>query len=257
MSELMVRRVEGVQMADPPRLRSNSGSLEAILLASSRSVEPPPFAEEEIWRRLQTLSTIGVAAGTAAVLTHRVASASSTLISKTFWLSALKWGAVVAVGAPAVGVAVHQGLVMLKPAVSAPAGEKSLRRTPPPALDVVPQAALEDRSAPDAVDLAASRSVRATSKPAMNTSSLTVESDMLAAARAKLAGGDPRGALAEITRLGSQFPRGRLLQEREVVAIDSLEALGDNEGARARSTAFLRLFPGSPYAAHLRRILEP
>src|SRR5260370_22877220 len=132
MSELMVRRVEGVQMADPPRLRSNSGSLEAILLASSRSVEPPPFAEEEIWRRLQTLSTIGVAAGTAAVLTHRVASASGTLMSKTFWLSALKWGAVVAVGAPAVGVAVHQGLVSWKPAVRAAAVGKPPRPTPPP-----------------------------------------------------------------------------------------------------------------------------
>ncbi len=91
----------------------------------------------------------------------------------------------------------------------------------------------------------------------MNTSALTVEGDMLAAARARLAGGDPRGALAEIARLSSQVPHGRLLQEREVVAIDSLEALGDNEGARARSTAFLRQFPASPYAAHMRRILEP
>jgi outer membrane protein assembly factor BamD (BamD/ComL family) len=91
----------------------------------------------------------------------------------------------------------------------------------------------------------------------MGTSALTVESDMLAAARARLAAGDPRGALTEIARLGSQFPHGRLLQEREVVAIDSLEALGDNEMARARSTAFLKQFPVSPYAAHLRRILEP
>ena len=80
---------------------------------------------------------------------------------------------------------------------------------------------------------------------------------MLAAARAKLAEGDPRGALAEIARLSSQFPRGGLLEEREVVAIDSLGAMGDNEGARARSAAFVRQFPASPYAAHLRRILEP
>jgi hypothetical protein len=247
-----------VQMADPPRLRSNSGSLEAILLASSRSVEPPPFAEEEVWRRLQTLSTIGVAAGTAAVLTHRVASASGTLVSKTVWLSALKWGAVVAVGAPAVGVAVHQGLATWKPAVAAAPAARSLRGSPPPALDVVPQAALADRSALDTLDpAAASRSVRGASKLAMGTSALTVESDMLAAARGKLATGDPRSALAEIARLSSQFPHGRLLQEREVVAIDSLEVLGDNEMARARSTAFLKQFPGSPYVAHLRRILEP
>jgi len=204
------RSGEGVPMADPPRLRSNSGSREAILLASSRSVDPPPFAEEEIWRRLQ-FSTLGVAAGTAAVLTHRAASASGTLIRKAFSLTALKWGAVVAVVAAALGVAVP----------------------------------------------AASRSVRGSSRSSASTSALTVESDMLAAARAKLAEGDPRGALAEIARLSSQFPRGGLLEEREVVAIDSLGAMGDNEGARVRSAAFVRQFPASPYAAHLRRILEP
>jgi len=242
-------------MGDPPRLRSNSGSLEAILLASSRSVEPPPFAEEEIWRRLQALSTIGVAAGTAAILTHRVASAGSSLVSKVFSLTALKWAAVVAVGAPAVGVAVHQGLANWKPTVSAVAGGRPLRSSPPPALDVVPRAAFADRSDPDAIDpAAASRSAR---RHSGSPSALTIEGDMLAAARAKLAAGDPRACLAEIARLSSEFPHGRLLQEREVIAIDSLGSLGDNEGARARAAAFLRQFPASPYAAHLRRILEP
>jgi hypothetical protein len=42
---------------DPSRLRYRSGSLEAVLLESSASLEPPPSAEDEIWLRLKAGAT--------------------------------------------------------------------------------------------------------------------------------------------------------------------------------------------------------
>ena len=53
-----------------------------------------------------------------------------------------------------------------------------------------------------------------------------------------------------------EFPHGRLVQEREVLAIDCLAALGEGEAARARAAAFLARFPVSPYAAHVRPFAE-
>jgi outer membrane protein assembly factor BamD (BamD/ComL family) len=49
----------------------------------------------------------------------------------------------------------------------------------------------------------------------------------------------------------AQFPDGSLSQEREVVAIQALLALGRPEDARARAARFAQRWPGS---AHLRRI---
>jgi hypothetical protein len=82
---------------------------------------------------------------------------------------------------------------------------------------------------------------------------LQAESSLLAAARARLASGDPKGALEEVAQLAAKFPRGSLTQERELVAIESLEALGPREPLRSRAQAFLDRFPRSPY---IRRLLE-
>jgi hypothetical protein len=79
---------------------------------------------------------------------------------------------------------------------------------------------------------------------------------LLRAAQERYAGGDPRGALDDVGRLSAQFPLGWLVQEREVLAMDCLAALGDRVGARARAQTFLDRFPQSPYLAHVRQFVE-
>jgi hypothetical protein len=82
---------------------------------------------------------------------------------------------------------------------------------------------------------------------------LALESRMLTDARAQLRSGDPRGAMATLDKLQSRSPRGILAQEREVLTIQVLAALGDTAGAGRRAKAFLDTYPNSPHAPQLRR----
>jgi len=251
-------------MADPPRLSSNAGSLEALLLRSSRSGEPPATAEEDVWRRIQVATAAGAAAG-ATGLAVQTAATGSKLVKGALWLSVLKWTAVVAVGVPAAGMAAHwavrgdaRSTAITKAAVAprplvvtplAPAAAADSAEAPAPAPAFVPEPARP----------AAQPRGRVTTGATMPTdapSALRKESLSLGAARAKFAAGDPHGALDEVARLGVAFPHGRLVQEREILAMDCLAALGDGEGARARARAFLDRFPESPYIAHVRQLVE-
>jgi outer membrane protein assembly factor BamD (BamD/ComL family) len=76
---------------------------------------------------------------------------------------------------------------------------------------------------------------------------------MLTDARAQLRGGDPHAAMATLERLQARFPKGVLLQEREVLTIQVLSALGDNAAASRKARAFLEAYPNSPHAPQLRR----
>jgi hypothetical protein len=75
-------------MMDPPRLRSETGSVEALLLRSARNVEPPPHAEDEVRRRLDVVLTVGVGLAGA---TGIAAETARQLIGKASWVLLLKW----------------------------------------------------------------------------------------------------------------------------------------------------------------------
>ncbi len=242
-------------MGDPPRLRSEAG-LEGLLLRSSRTNTPTPDTEEEVWRRLQIATAAGAA--TAAGIG---ASAGSKVAAKTIWVTVLKWTAVVAVGVPVAGVATHWAIhrrEVLAPNVTAPGAlpgpeprvEPTGAAAPAPTVSLAASAVPEETAAPLRVHAPAPSGTRDVS------SALRKESLALGTARAKLAAGDARAALDDVARLAAEFPHGRLLQEREVLAIDCLEALGDRDGARSRARAFLDRFPQSPYAAHVRPLAE-
>jgi hypothetical protein len=237
-------------MGDPRRLRSESGSLGARLLRSAPRLEPPPRAQEEVWRRLQgaTLGAAGTALG--AALATRTAAAGSNIAGKTFWLAVLKWGAVVAIAAPTVGVAAHFARRPEAQGSEGPFATKSMVAVArAPATPRRPASAAEPAMKEAPPPAPASRPSQA--------SALRAETLLLGAARAKLAAGDNRGALDDVARLEAQFPRGALVQEREVVAIRALAALGNRPGLTARASTFLQRFPDGPYSAHVRQILEP
>jgi len=230
-----------------------------LLLRSAPSFEPPPFAEEEVWRKLRPLTAIGAAAAATTMGTH--AAAGSKLVGKAFWLAVLKWGAVVAVAGPTVAGttrwALHRRDVSSYQSAQRTTGAVA---TPPPVDNALPAATLATLPGDDdALKPGWSRgggpvhAAHGLEAP----SALRAESNLLAIARAKLASGDAQGALDDIGRLTSRFPRGKLTQEREVVAIDSLAALGNHQAARSRGLAFLERFPDGPYSAHVRQVVEP
>jgi hypothetical protein len=253
-------------MGDPPRLKSDSGSLEALLLRSSRSFEPPPLAQEEVWRRVQLLTAAGAAVGATglAAQTALVGSAGSR-IAGTLWPSVLKWTAVIAVGLPVAGGAatlVKAAAVHHEVRSAAPVARTDIASTPQPAPMSGASLGLgspAESTPPVAVDPGASRHVALPQRAHSGQdtpSALRKESLSLGEARAKFAAGDARAALDQVGRLSVEFPHGKLAQEREALAMDCLAALGDGEGARARALAFLARFPESPYLARVRQLAE-
>jgi outer membrane protein assembly factor BamD (BamD/ComL family) len=77
---------------------------------------------------------------------------------------------------------------------------------------------------------------------------------MLTEARAELHAGDPRAALQTLERLRARSPKGVLAQEREVLTIQVLSALGDNAAAKRKAKEFLDAHPESPHTSQLRRL---
>ena len=75
-------------------------------------------------------------------------------------------------------------------------------------------------------------------------------------ARDALRAGDPGGALAMLEAARARFPRGVLLQERQVLTIEALAASGDRARASRQARGFLRQFPASPLASRVRPFVE-
>lgn len=78
---------------------------------------------------------------------------------------------------------------------------------------------------------------------------LTRERELLDVARAALGHGDPAGAIAAARRHEESFPRGLLVEEREVVWIQALARSGQSEAAKRKASNFR--------AAHRNSVLLP
>jgi hypothetical protein len=190
------------------------------------------------------------------------------VVGKAIWLSVLKWGAIVAIGVPVIGVTTR---VMMRgtradvqtapsspatPAKARAAGGRSPRDSSPLMQAPADQPGI-DPAKPISVHRAGASARHAESSTVDAPSALRTESLLLGVAQGKRAAGDCRGALDDVARLGVQFPHGRLVQEREVMAIDCLAAMGNRSDMRTRALAFFERFADSPYSAHLRQLLEP
>jgi hypothetical protein len=76
------------------------------------------------------------------------------------------------------------------------------------------------------------------------------EAELLEQARAALRA-DPARALQRANEHAARFPRGVLVQEREVLAIQALRKLGRSAEADRRAEAFAKAFPGSAFQRKL------
>jgi hypothetical protein len=151
-------------------------------------------------------------------------------------------------------------------ATSAPVGASTspLAEQPSARLDeVAPPAPPIGSTAPPPVT-ATARAPRGPAEASPTTSSSTTssidalreESALVASARAAVRRGDGAAALALLETARVRHPKGVLLQEREVLAIEALAQTNDAAGASRRASAFLRAFPTSPHASHVRTFVR-
>jgi hypothetical protein len=237
-------------MGDPERLlgpTSGSDELERELLGSLRDVSPPPGAKGRAWEgvAVQVAAVTAASAGAAAA-----EAATSAATAKTTALG---------VAAKALTAKVVIGVALGGSTLAAGGYWATHRRAETPAVSVasdrpIPQPIAEPPAAIAAPDplAAPDRPSRPIDEPKQR-SLLAIESRMLTDARAELRGGDPRAAMATLDRMQARFPKGVLMQEREVLTIQVLAALGDGAAASRKAREFLKAYPSSPHAPQLRR----
>ena len=122
------------------------------------------------------------------------------------------------------------------PAVTSPQDELVVPSAQAPSARVAPQDSAEPVGRD--VDLAAERAV-------------------LEEARAAVAGGQSAAAFAALQRHARSFPRGRLVEEREGLWIQTLLASGRSSEARERVARFRRSFPRSMLLPGFDAALDP
>ncbi|MFY0534707.1 hypothetical protein [Nannocystis pusilla] len=83
---------------------------------------------------------------------------------------------------------------------------------------------------------------------------LAAEMELLRRARATLDGGDAGAALQDLAAHERAFAAGQMLQDRLLLRMEALCALGKGRQARAEAAVFLRTYPGSTHTARVQTI---
>jgi hypothetical protein len=145
-------------------------------------------------------------------------------------------------------------LLSASPSSPSPPAPAAIRdRSPAAPPPVAPTPAQTPSSAPQpvesapsvAVEPAPAKLVERPTPPAQLS-----EAELLEQARAALKSA-PGRALQRANEHAARFPRGVLVQEREVLAIQALRRLGRDAEADRRTEAFAKAFPGSAFARKL------
>jgi hypothetical protein len=238
--------------ADPKRwLEGDGPAIERELLASVSDVRPPANAKDQTWHGIAA----SIAAGTVAV-SIAPAAAAATKVGSTVVASTLLTKAVWTVAAGSIAVSGYFAAREAWPKAPEPEPraqtvEVAAPVEPPKSIAapeaVAPEAAPKEASEPEA---------RRTAPRLKRRDPLTEESALLTRARAALRTGDTAGAERMLQRMGAEFPRGVLEQERQVLSIEVLAARGDTAAAKARARAFTQAHPTSPHTARLRSLLD-
>ncbi|AGP35604.1 hypothetical protein [Sorangium cellulosum] len=243
-------------MSDPKRWKQEGGGAplgaRELLLAGSR---PRPMTSAELARTAARVAPLATSAGAGATV--------------PMWIK----GIFLAVGLGAGGAGLYAALDDGRSAAGsvAPLTDLPLEQlfssargglpaaAPPPAPEPAPAPAAEPAPAPVARREAPRNARPAAPAPdaiaAVDNDDLVRESNLVDQSRAALAQ-DPAAALAALARHEADFPRGRLAEEREFIAIRALMRLGRADEARARAAAFVARYPSSSFAEPVRRIVS-
>ncbi|WP_437970184.1 hypothetical protein WMF04_13155 [Sorangium sp. So ce260] len=249
-------------MSDPKRWNQEGGDAplgaRELLLAASR---PRPMTSAEFARTASRVAPLGTTAGAGATV--------------PMWIK----GIFLAVGLGAGGAGLYATLddgrsaaasVAPPPLLtdlpleqlfsSARGGVPAATPAPPPVAEAPPPAAEAPPPAAPAARRDAPRNTRPVAPApeataAVDNDDLVRESNLVDQSRAALAQ-DPGAALAALDRHQTDFPKGRLAEEREFIAIRALMRLGRADEARARAAAFFARYPSSSFTEPVRRIVS-
>jgi hypothetical protein len=94
-----------------------------------------------------------------------------------------------------------------------------------------------------------------TTQPKTGDAQLAQERALMERARSALARGDSSEALRATGQHAKSFPRGRLSEEREALAIQALAAAGRRSEAEQRAASFERYYPNSVLGPAVKRAL--
>ena len=93
-------------------------------------------------------------------------------------------------------------------------------------------------------------------RPSRPDSTLPAEVRALDAVRSAIANGAFREATRLVDEYHRDFAHGQLTADADVLAIESLEAMGDHADAARRATEFLRRYPKDPHAGRIAAIAD-
>jgi hypothetical protein len=257
-------------MSDVRRLLNTTDDeheIERALLGGLRDLAPPPEAKAETWTRLQArlAGTAAAAAGAvaaqhasqAAIVGTAPAGPASTLAGPAASMALRSLALKVGLGVLVAGSMTAGTLALWPRRAQTAASPTVMPSRAEPAAATVPLDP-EPRIAPPLVTLPPDkRTARARRpEPATAPDPLREEAAMITAARAELRSGEAHAALVTLDRLQSRSRNGVLGQEREILTVQALSALGEADEARRRARAFVARYPDSPHAAQMRGIAQ-
>lgn len=239
-------------MNEPRRLMEESeNTLERTLLRAGTSYRASAST------RAKTLLSLGLASS--AALTASGATAS--VLAKSAWT---KLFAISAIGAVTAFPILEEMLQEEAPvaasvaAVSpspAPPARPQIAGSEKPAEQPLLESARPEEKVAEAPAVTARRPAVTRTTTRAPSPALAEELSALDGARAALASGDSRRALAQLEAYAKTHPRGRLQVEAEVLRIDALSRAGERQAAAKRAEAFLRRHPNSVLASRVRSYL--
>jgi hypothetical protein len=245
----------------------------ALLEAERMRPDPPGELREAVKTKL-IAATVGLAVGVPAAAKASSLGAGSLLSHPaTIALASATIGTALVVGIalkspdrppPPAGVAPPAATRDYVHAAAAPAPQPSPAQTPPIPFEIPAhrgRPAVRTRAAAphpaEATSAAPSVSPTAPSaSPATVDAALSVERTLIERARVALASGDAEAALRITAMHERRFPEGRLVEQRERLAVESLWKAGREEEARQRLGAFEKAHPQSLLLPDLRAALR-
>jgi len=276
-------------MNQPRRWLDSSGALspaERRVLVAGATVRVPDGAKAAVKVAVaaQLAAPATLSAGGEGPLPHRApASAALKVATRTSWLKFTAAGFVLGVAASAaVSAALPLQRAESVPALANPSARGSPEvvssmsadptsatavapaaspASPPPKAAVAfgerPRTAIANpHAAPVTTPSASSPGASASSTTSPQLLAMIDESSRLARARALLRNNEPRAALAIIEDAARDYPAGTLLQERKILEIEALQAIGATAAATAAARDFIARYPTSPHAASAQRALK-
>jgi hypothetical protein len=219
----------------------------ATLLRAERTtfLLPPPGIADDLAARLGPLFSAPPVSSVQSPPTQPPPVATSAITK----IGALKAAAILAVGASLGSGATMALRAPPKPEVRYVEVEKIVER---------PVAPVPVESAPSAAPAAPTARVPAptASTPATSDKALARERTLIETARSAVSRGDGAAALEAVRTHGSEFPQGRLVEEREALAVQALMLSGRTDEARARAIQFKKRFPNGLFLPVVEAALE-